>query len=182
MNTLYFDYFNSMRNWFLIKMEALSKENFGWKVVMWFFHGDSPARQFECGQQKGGHYYCSVCSVSAKRVFELDYSFRCQYMSLAERQKLVLKGPCGKKNSLEKSNKPLQHLDKPSLVRELTARGIYEGYKKNELEDLLKEVMHGVQRVPTFLYNDPMATLESINCSNYKILGFDPLHGIWQTH
>ena len=112
MNTLYFDYFNSMRNWFLIKMEALSKENFGWKVVMWFFHGDSPARQFECGQQKGGHYYCSVCSVSAKRVFELDYSFRCQYMSLAERQKLVLTGPCGKKNSLEKSNKSLQHLDK----------------------------------------------------------------------
>ena len=60
--------------------------------VMRFFHGDSPARQFECGQKKGGHYYCSVCSVSAKRVFELDYSFRCQYMSLAERQKLVLKG------------------------------------------------------------------------------------------
>ena len=91
---------------------------------------------------------------------------------------MVLKGPCGKKNSLEKSNKPLQHLDKPSLVRELTARGIYEGDKKKELEDLLKEVMHGVQRVPALLYNDPMATLESINCSNYEILGFEPLHDI----
>ena len=101
-------------------------------------------------------------------------------MSLAERQKLVLKGPCGKKNSLEKSNKPLQNLDKPSLVRELTARGIlyYEGDKKNELEDILKEVMHGVQRVPALLNNDPMATLESINCSNYEILGFEPLHDI----
>ena len=47
-----------------------------------FFHGDSPARQFECGQQKGGHYYFSVCSVSTKRVFELDYSFCCQYSIL----------------------------------------------------------------------------------------------------
>ena len=38
--------------------------------------------------------------------------------------------------------------------------------------------MHGVQRVPALLYNDPMATLESINCSNYDIFGFEPLHDI----
>ena len=38
--------------------------------------------------------------------------------------------------------------------------------------------MHGVQRVPALLNNDPMATLESINCSNYEILGFEPLHDI----
>ena len=84
----------------------------------------------------------------------------------------------GKKNSLEKSNKSLQQLDKQSLVRELTGRGIYQGDKKNELQDLLKEVMHGVQRVPALLYNDPMATLESINYSNYDIFGFEPLHDI----
>ncbi len=43
---------------------------------MRFLHGDTPARQYECGQQKGGKYYCAICGASANRVYELDYSFR----------------------------------------------------------------------------------------------------------
>jgi hypothetical protein len=44
--------------------------------VMRFFLGDNPAQQYECGQQKGGNFYWSVCGVHANRVYELDYSFR----------------------------------------------------------------------------------------------------------
>jgi hypothetical protein len=40
--------------------------------VMRFFHGDSPSWQYECSQQKGGHY-CSVCGTKASQVYELDY-------------------------------------------------------------------------------------------------------------
>ncbi len=69
---------------------------------MRFFHGDTPARQYECGQQKGGKYYCAVCGASANRVYELDYSFRCSHMSLADRQDLVLKGPYGKRTLLKR--------------------------------------------------------------------------------
>ena len=58
---------------------------------MRFFHGDTPARQYECGQQKGGNYYCAICGASANRVYEMDYSFRCSHISLADRQDLVLK-------------------------------------------------------------------------------------------
>jgi hypothetical protein len=43
--------------------------------VMRFFHGDNPAQQYECGQQKGGNLYCSVCGVHANRVYEMDYIF-----------------------------------------------------------------------------------------------------------
>jgi hypothetical protein len=50
---------------------------------MRFFHGDTPGRQYECGQQKGGNYYCAICGASANRVYEMDYSFRCSHMSLA---------------------------------------------------------------------------------------------------
>ena len=64
---------------------------------MRFFHGNTPARQYECGQQKGRDYYCAICGASANCVYEMDYSFHCSHISLADRQALVLKGPYGKK-------------------------------------------------------------------------------------
>ena len=60
----------------------------------------------------------------------------------------------GKKNSLEKSNKSLQQLDKQSLVRELTGRGIYQGDKKNELfgfeplHDIGKHIENALTELP----------------------------------
>ena len=59
-----------------------------------------------------------------------------------------------------------------------TARSIYEGEKKKELNDLLKDELHGVQRVPAQLFTSPNKTLESINRATYEILGFEPLHDI----
>jgi hypothetical protein len=99
-------------------------------------------------------------------------------MSLGDRQQLVLKGPCGQVYSLAKSNKPFHGLTKPNLVKELNARSIFDGDKKKELEDLLKEELHGVQRVLALLFTHPEKTLESINCASYEILGFEPLHDI----
>ena len=145
---------------------------------MRFFHGDSPSQQYEAGQQKGGNFYCAVCGANAHRVHELDYVFRCPHVSLEDRQQLVFKGTHGKANSLAKSNKPFHGLTKPNLIRELNARSIYEGEKKKELEDLLKDELHGVQRVPALLFTSPNKTLESITCAGYVILGFEPLHDI----
>ena len=75
-------------------------------------------------------------------------------------------------------NKPFGKLEKPELLKELAARGIYEGEKKKDLETLLKESLHGIQRVPALLYNNPTGSLESINCGNYEILGFEPMHDV----
>ena len=52
------------------------------------------------------------------------------------------------------------------------------GEKKKELEEILKAELHGVQRVPALLFPNPSENLESINCANYEILGFEPLHDI----
>ncbi len=144
--------------------------------TMRFFHGDTPARQYECGQQKGGNYYCAICGAKANRV--LDYSFHCPHMSLSDRKELVLKGPLGKKNSFHQANKPFQDLKKDELTRELSGRGIHEGEAKEELQNLLKEELHGVQRVPALLYQNPTLPLDSINCGDYEVLGFEPLHDI----
>ena len=104
---------------------------------------------------------------------ELDYVFHCPHISLEDRQQLVLKGPLGKANSLAMSNKPFQGLTKNSLIHELNARAIYEGDKKKELEDLLKEELHGVRRVPALLFTSPNKTLESINYAGYEVLGLN---------
>ena len=90
----------------------------------------------------------------------------------------MLKGPYGKKKSLQKANKPFQDLTKDELIRELSARGIYEGNSKEELQNLLKEELHGVQRVPALLYQNPDLPLDEINCGDYEVLGFEPLHDI----
>ena len=111
-------------------------------------------------------------------MYELDYFFNCPHMSLSDRQELVLKGPLGKKNSLHQANKPFQDLKKDELTRELSGRGIHEGETKEELQNLLKEELHGVQRVPALLYQNPTLPLDSINCGDYKVLGFEPLHDI----
>ena len=99
-------------------------------------------------------------------------------MSLEARQRLVMKGPVGQRNSTKKLNKPFQNLTKAALVEELNARGIYEGEKKKDLEGLLKESLHGIQRVPALLYHNPTGSLSSINCHNYEILGFEPMHDV----
>ena len=52
------------------------------KDVMRFFHGDSPAQEFESGQQKGGYYYCSGCAGHSDMVYDLEYSFRCERMTI----------------------------------------------------------------------------------------------------
>ena len=137
-----------------------------------------PARQLECGQQKGGNFYCSGCGANAQRVYELDYCFRCLYISLKDRQQLIMAGPIGRENSLLKANKPLKKLSKDQLTRELNSRKIYGGNTKKELEQLLAEEMHGVQRVPALLYTNSTCTLETIKCAHYEVLTFEPLHDI----
>ena len=146
--------------------------------TMRFFHGDSPSRQLESGQQKGGNFYCAGCGANAQQAYDLDICFSCHYMSLTERQQLVLSGPLGRKNSLSKASKPFRNLKKDELIQELNAGRIYEGNTKKELEKLLTNELHGVQRVPALLYNNPTATLESINCGKYEVLSFEPLHDI----
>ena len=38
--------------------------------------------------------------------------------------------------------------------------------------------MYGVQRVPALLYQNPDPPLDEINCGDYEVLGFEPLHDI----
>ena len=146
--------------------------------TMRFCHGDNPMRAFEAGQQKGGHYFCSCCGIHCGMTNEIDHALNQSFISLQERQDHILKGTISKRNSLDLKAKPLKDLKKRELEEELSSRGIYNGTKKGELQDLLTEEMCGKQRVPALLFNNPKASLGDYCLPTYEILPCEPLHDI----
>ena len=65
------------------------------KVEMKCCKGDGPSLESESGNQMGEHYYCSGSKIHADRTYGLDHAFRCPYLTLQERQQMVLKGRLG---------------------------------------------------------------------------------------
>ena len=74
--------------------------------------------------------------------------------------------------------KPLQGLTKQQLEEELTSRHVYEGKTKQDLQELLTKEMHGIQRVPALITNNPEKNLEDLGLGDYEILPVEPLHDI----
>ncbi|KAK3700756.1 hypothetical protein QZH41_010938, partial [Actinostola sp. cb2023] len=148
--------------------------------VMRFFKGDGPAVAFESGQQKGGHYFCSVCGMHAVMSDTLDHVFRCTHVSLKDKHKEILRGPFGRKHSLLKKPKPLKGLQKEELIGELHARKIYPhpDSTKADLEKELSSQLQGIQRVPALLYCTPMSSFEDHSINTYEALACEPMHDI----
>ena len=70
-------------------------------------------------------------------------------------------------------------MNKRELQLELEARGIkeYPGSKNGRL-DVLKDVLCGVQRVPSLLLFTPEVCLEDLSLQRYSVLPFEPLHDL----
>ena len=60
--------------------------------VMYFFHGDGPAMQFEADDKVGDHYSRVGCEVHSSRIDDLAYCFHANHHTLAERQEFILRG------------------------------------------------------------------------------------------
>lgn len=67
---------------------------------MRFMNGDNPSVQFESGTQHGGHKGCSGCDGDLNQSYDLEYMSKRKYLTLEERQKLVLAGKDGKKGQM----------------------------------------------------------------------------------
>ena len=91
---------------------------------MRFCKGDGPAVELECGQQRGGHFYCAVCAIHANRIYELDHAFRCQSRTLEERRQSILRGPISRRYSLALHPSPSGSLSKAQLQQELRGRNL----------------------------------------------------------
>uniref|UniRef100_A0A8W8NYK1 Uncharacterized protein n=1 Tax=Magallana gigas TaxID=29159 RepID=A0A8W8NYK1_MAGGI len=132
--------------------------------VLRVFSGDGPARQFEAGHQRGGHYSC-LCGISVKEHQNLECALRFNPRTLSERMKILKSGVLWKEYS-ERNINPLCNLKKEALTDELEARGV-DTYGKSaaEMKEKLVEILHGIQRPPALLSSD----IHSLSLSRYEI-------------
>ncbi|XP_057299871.1 uncharacterized protein LOC130630393 [Hydractinia symbiolongicarpus] len=148
--------------------------------VMRFFKGDSPAAAFEVGQQKGGNFFCHSCSVHADCVSSLVHTFKQQHLSLQDRVSHALSSveSC---NKLKSGAVKLHNgLKKHELINELHQRKIKFScdLPTKELNNLLQEEMHGIQRLPALMFGKSHRSLSELNLEGYEILNNEPLRDV----
>ena len=137
-----------------------------------------PPDHLKVVNRKEGTSTALVVEHMKERVHELDYCLRCGHVSLYDRQELVLKGPLGKRNSLRQQPKPFGGMKNEELENKLIGRGIYKGKTTKQLQNLLDEEMHGVNRVPALLFRNSTTSLESLNLGSYEVIPCEPMHDI----
>ena len=146
--------------------------------VMRFFKGDGPSCQFESGQQKGGNYFCWACGIPSYIVKDYAHADR-KNLSLRDRQEKVLISKVSRKRSQQGFTNLYEKLSKPEIIEELDDREI-TWMSSDTSADLLKHLktnMHGIQRVPSLLFNTPECDID-LRLGHYEILPCEPLHDI----
>ena len=147
---------------------------------MRIFKGDNPAAQFESGQEKNGDYFCWQCSLFAPLSPNIVHTMSLPNLPLSDRISKVrsseisiskLRGNCVK---LYKNPK------KDEVVQELHERKISFTcmLSTKDLQMLLDKEMHGIQRLPALLFQNPERNLEELYLSDYEVLNNEPLHDV----
>ena len=128
-----------------------------------FFKEDKPAAQFEADISCGGHFPCVGCVCSASRFSDFANASYCDQRTFESIQKVALKGVYGKKQG---------HL---KFYDNLNAE---ELRKENGKLGILKNILCGVQRVPSLMMFSPESNLEDFHLNKYCVLPFEPLHDL----
>ena len=107
---------------------------------------------------------------------DLAHALECKWRSLADLQALVLAGQHGNQPG---SLKPFEALNVQQLQEELRARNVYHLVTtKQDLNNTLRGILRGAQRVPSLLLANPTLSLEAVNLQLYTILDSEPLHDL----
>ena len=88
---------------------------------------------------------------------------------LSERLKKVLQGPAGK-NKRNAGLKPFKDLRLEELRDECRARELENKGQKKELQEILKEEIGGIQRVPAIMFFDQEKKLADLALGKHCIL------------
>ena len=145
-----------------------------------FFKGDSPARQFEAGQQKGGNFFCTSCSILSSHVKKICFSNTKEMMSLQDRIEKVKSTTTSQIKLQKQQLKLYDRLSKTEITDELHQRVVKftSTLTKKGLMNILNYKMHGIQRLPALWYDYPNHSMEELNLSHYEILPNEPLHDV----
>ncbi|CAG2210929.1 unnamed protein product [Mytilus edulis] len=143
--------------------------------VVRIFNGDGPARQYECGHQRGGNFRC-LCGINVENHRVIQCAYTQNVKTLEERRQLVLKGRTYMQDKDIKTN-PFSNLKKAELEQELASRGKGTlGLNKSELQTELNDILNGIARLPALMTVNPNRPAEDINLGKYEIMNFEPLH------
>ena len=101
-------------------------------------------------------------------------------ISLNDRVDKVLASLQSLKASKLKKTKLYTDLSIDNLILQLQERGIKFSTKqrKDKIQYLLTEEMHGIQRLPSLLFDNPTNTLNDMNLDHYEISTIEPLHDV----
>lgn len=141
-----------------------------------FFIGDHPAQQFERGTQLGGNFKCGGCSIKSSMMGDLAHTLQLTWRDLQDQQDLVTKGKFGKQPC---NSKLFDRMLIADLKLELHSRGIFDtDHRKDCLQDMLTNILCGIQHVPTLLMLNPQQSLSQLNLDDYTVLDCEPLHDL----
>ena len=101
-------------------------------------------------------------------------------MSLQNRIDHLLVSQASKEKSNSRQLKLFGNLTKDAIVQELHEQNVKFTCSSSakDVNALLENEVHGIQRVPALMYNNAFDTLESLNLSKYEILFTEPLHDV----
>ena len=112
-------------------------------------------------------------------VEDLAHAQSCHFHPIQERvNAIMMSGTVSRINALQNKVNALSGLTRGELARELAARCIYNGNTKKELQHLLDQKRHGIQRLPALLINNPQSQLSDLCLDHYEVLPVEPLHDI----
>ena len=141
-----------------------------------FFKGDKPAAQFEAGITCGGNYPCVACVCHRNSFADFPHAVKCEQRTLQKNLKVATGGHFGK---VPGKIKYYEELNTNQLRIEFEKRGVkdYPSDKKGRL-NVLKEMLWGVQRVPSLLMMAPESSLDEFHLDSYSVLPCEPLHDL----
>ncbi|XP_057308110.1 uncharacterized protein LOC130645997 [Hydractinia symbiolongicarpus] len=146
--------------------------------VIRFFHGDHPEIQYESGNSHGENFPC-LCGCKKSRFTDIAHVYSNKIVSLEQRRKKVISGPAGQQ---QKAVSPFQQLNVEKLGLEVNYRNldrdlpVHQKLHKKDLEQLLKNHLTGIIRVPALCFGNEHSTMESLNLANYEVMPIEPLH------
>ena len=150
------------------------------KDVVRIFKGDKPAAQLEAGQQKGGNYYCFLCSLHADCSKSMIHCANLESFSLQYRLNKLQESFETINKIKNMSTNYFSKLKKHEIINELHQRGVkfISGSNVEILRVKLEEEMHGIHRTPALLFSRPETTIADSCLGNYEILFTEPLHDV----
>ena len=148
--------------------------------VMPIFKGDNPAFQFESGQQKNGDYFCWQCPLFAPLSPSIVHAMSLPHLSLSDRISKVRSTQASVSKLKRNLLKLYSNLKKDEVVQELHERKVSFTCNSSakELQELLIKEMHGIQRLPALLFQNPTDNLDELFLQHYEILNNEPLHDV----